>query len=513
MKVMDLKHALHTLMRYAREQGLYVAADEYTVRHQLMHILQLDAWPDAVVADPVPLGQIQPVLDALVADAFTRGVIPNDGVTQRDLLDTAIMGCFVAAPSVIQAEFAQNYHRSPQAATQYFYQQSRASNYIRMARTAKNNCWKHRCAYGELDITINLSKPEKDPKAIIAAGQAKSASYPKCLLCRENEGYAGRVDHPARQNLRLIPLTLNNEQWFLQYSPYEYYNEHCIVLKAEHEPMKLTRATFVRLLDFVAQFPHYFLGSNADLPIVGGSILSHDHFQGGCYEFAMSRAAVEYTFVWSKYSDIEVQQLIWPMSVLRLRSRQAAQLVDAADELLNKWRGYSDEAVDIFAQTNDTPHNTVTPIARMREGVFELDLVLRNNRTSEAHPLGIFHPHAELHHIKKENIGLIEVMGLAVLPDRLQTALERLAACLRGEEQLANYLELAAHADWFAQIAPSYVMGTDAQVYLKAAIGDVFVQVLNDAGVYKRDTAGQAGFRRFLNMCCIRHDRSSNAGG
>ena len=351
-----------------------------------------------------------------------------------------------------------------------------------------------------MDITINLSKPEKDPKAIIAAGQAKSASYPKCLLCRENEGYAGRMDHPARQNLRLIPLTLNNEPWFLQYSPYEYYNEHCIVLKAEHEPMKLTRATFVRLLDFVALFPHYFLGSNADLPIVGGSILSHDHFQGGCYEFAMSRAEVEHAFVWPKYTDIEVQQLIWPMSVLRLRGQNAAQLVDAADELLNNWRGYSDAAVGIFAQTHDTPHNTVTPIARMREGVFELDLVLRNNRTSDEHPLGIFHPHTELHHIKKENIGLIEVMGLAVLPDRLQTALQHLAACLRGEDALSNHPELAVHADWFAQIAPKYVAGTDAQDYLKSAIGAVFVQVLTDAGVYKRDAAGQAGFARFIEQ-------------
>ena len=498
MKPMDVNHALHTLMRYAREQGLYVAADEYTLRHRLMATLQLDAWPDAVHTESVPLGQIQPVLDVLVADAFTRGVIPNDGVTQRDLLDTAIMGCLVAAPAVIQAAFAQHYHSSSQAATQYFYQQSRASNYIRMARIAKNNCWKHRCSDGELDITINLSKPEKDPKAIIAAGQAKSASYPKCLLCRENEGYAGRVDHPARQNLRLIPLTLNEEQWFLQYSPYEYYNEHCIVLKAEHEPMKLSRATFVRLLDFVRQFPHYFLGSNADLPIVGGSILSHDHFQGGCYEFAMSRAAVEHAFVWSKYADIEVQQLIWPMSVLRLRSRNAAQLVEAADELLNVWRGYSDATVDIVAHTGDTPHNTVTPIARMREGVFELDLVLRNNRTSEAHPLGIFHPHAELHHIKKENIGLIEVMGLAVLPDRLQTAMTHLAACLRGEDQLAHHPELLAHSDWFAQIAPSYEVGMDAQTYLKAAIGEVFVQVLTDAGVYKRDVAGRTGFHRFI---------------
>ena len=500
MTQMEVNHALHTLMRYGREQGLYAAADEYEVRHRLLAVLQLDAWPDDGEAQLVALGQIQPVLDVLVADAFARGVIPNDGITQHDLLDTALMGCLVAAPSVIQAAFAHEYASSPQAATRYFYQQSRASNYIRMARVAKNNCWKHRCNYGELDITINLSKPEKDPKAIIAAGQAKSVSYPKCLLCRENEGYVGRVDHPARQNLRLIPLTLNNEQWFLQYSPYEYYNEHCIVLKAEHEPMKLTRATFVRLLDFVALFPHYFLGSNADLPIVGGSILSHDHFQGGCYEFAMSRAEVEHAFVWPKYTDIEVQQLIWPMSVLRLRGQNAAQLVDAADELLNNWRGYSDAAVGIFAQTHDTPHNTVTPIARMREGVFELDLVLRNNRTSDEHPLGIFHPHTELHHIKKENIGLIEVMGLAVLPDRLQTALQHLAACLRGEDALSNHPELAVHADWFAQIAPKYVAGTDAQDYLKSAIGAVFVQVLTDAGVYKRDAAGQAGFARFIEQ-------------
>lgn len=498
MNSLNVAQALHTLMHYAREQDLYPAEDEYAVRHRLMAVLQRDDWPDAVETEQVALGQIQPVLDVLVADAFARGLIANDGVTQRDLLDTAIMGCFVSAPSVVRAEFARQYQDSPQAATRYFYQQSRASNYIRMARIAKNNCWQHRCAYGDLDITINLSKPEKDPKAIIAAGQAKSAAYPKCLLCRENEGYAGRIDHPARQNLRLIPLTLNQEQWFLQYSPYEYYNEHCIVLKAEHEPMKLTRATFVRLLDFVGQFPHYFLGSNADLPIVGGSILSHDHFQGGCYDFAMSRAEVEHTFLWPTYPDLEVQQLIWPMSVLRLRGRNADQLVNAADELLNVWRGYSDAAVGILAHTGDTPHNTVTPIARMREGVFELDLVLRNNRTSDEHPLGIFHPHAPLHHIKKENIGLIEVMGLAVLPDRLQSALTQLAACLRGEDSLVHHPELALHADWLAQIAVDFEPSMDAVQYLKQAMGEVFVQVLHDAGVYKRDVAGQAGFARFI---------------
>ena len=504
MEQLSVSRTLHALMRYAREQGLYVAADEYVVRHQLMTVLHLDAWPDedidstSELSETVALGQVQSLLDILVTDAFARGVIPNDGVTQRDLLDTAIMGCFVAQPSVIQAEFAHQYAESPQAATQYFYQQSSASNYIRMARIAKNNCWKHPSAYGELDITINLSKPEKDPKAIIAAGQAKSVSYPKCLLCRENEGYAGRVDYPARQNLRLIPLILNDESWFLQYSPYEYYNEHCIVLNAQHVPMQISRATFMRLLDFVKQFPHYFVGSNADLPIVGGSILSHDHFQGGCYEFAMSRTAVEQTFVWAKYPDLEVQKLAWPMSVVRLRGAHQDDLVAAADELLHVWRNYSDESVGVFAFSGETSHNTVTPIARMRNGLFELDLVLRNNRTNDEHPLGIFHPHGPLHHIKKENIGLIEVMGLAVLPDRLQNSLQILSDCLYGDDSMENHPELSAHAEWFAQIAPQFQAGTDATAFLKAAIGDVFEQVLQDAGVYKRDEQGQAAFVRFI---------------
>ena len=493
--------ALHRLMQYASEQGLLAEADQYAVRHRLMEVLHLDAWPEAESAQKsIELGHIQSVLDVLVADAFARGVIPNDGITQYDLLDTAIMGCFVPAPSVVQAEFFQYLKNSPQQATQYFYHQSRASNYIRTERIAKNNCWKYECDYGVLDITINLSKPEKDPKAIIAAGQAKSISYPKCLLCRENEGYAGRVDHPARQNLRLIPVALNQESWFLQYSPYEYYNEHCIVLKSTHEPMRLVRETFVRLLDFVRQFLHYFIGSNADLPIVGGSILSHDHFQGGRYDFAMSSASVEQIFQWEKYPHIEVQKVAWPMSVLRFRSRNADQLVDAADELLNFWRQYSDEHLNIHSHTDATPHNTITPIARMREGMYELDLVLRNNRTDEQHPLGIFHPRAALHHIKTENIGLIEVMGLAVLPARLQNALQHLSECLQGKDVLENHPELLIHKDWFEHIAQFYQPNMDAYDYLKSAIGEVFVEVLHDAGVYKRDADGQAGFVRMIKQ-------------
>lgn len=499
---MDATSALHALMHYALEQGLCAAADEYVARHRLLAVLGLDAW-QTVAADAVPsiaVEQVQAVLDVLTTDAAARGVIPNDGVTQRDLLDTAIMGCLVASPSVVQAEFLAQQASSPRSATDGFYRLARASNYIRTARVANNRRWRHACAYGELDITINLSKPEKDPHAIIAEKKRISHDYPLCLLCRENEGYAGRIDHPARQNLRLIPLTLNGERWFLQYSPYEYYNEHCIVLKAEHQPMRIERATFARLLDFVAQFPHYFIGSNADLPIVGGSILSHDHFQGGRYEFAMTRAAVERNWDWQRYG-ITVHTLNWAMSVVRLRGRDAVALANAADEVLTAWRGYSDHERGILAHSvgqDNIPHNTVTPIARMRDGVFELDLVLRNNRTDAAHPLGIFHPHAPLHHIKKENIGLIEVMGLAVLPDRLDGAVRGLAQCLRGEDEIDQHPEWAVHADWLRAIVPQYQAGSDAETFLQHAIGEVFVAVLHDAAVFKRDSLGQAGLTRFI---------------
>lgn len=492
------------LVEYGVSQGLCASSDALYVRHRLMALLRVDAWIAPVVGvTPPEFGGVQEVLDALLALALERGVLPNDGVTAKDLFDTALMDCLLPPPSVLQNEFLQRFRESPQTATNYYYQQSRASNYVRMARVAKNLSWTYASDFGMLDITINLSKPEKDPKAIIAEGQVSiGKKYPACLLCVENEGYAGRVDHPARQNLRLMPVVLQNEDWRLQYSPYEYYNEHCIVLKAVHEPMAISTKTFARLLDFVAQFPHYFVGSNADLPIVGGSILSHDHFQGGRYDFAMASARVVHERVSSLHNDVTVQILHWPLSVVRLIGANVPHLLDVADLVLNEWRGFSDATIDVVAFTGEgehrTPHNTITPIARQRDGVFELDLVLRNNRTSTMHPLGIFHPHSELHHIKKENIGLIEVLGLAILPDRLVGMLDGLAACLDEQAQLSDYPELESHAAWFESISPLFIQGDDPMLFLRNQVGVVFEQVLTHAGVFKTTEMGVNAFKTFL---------------
>ncbi|HJB59293.1 MAG TPA: UDP-glucose--hexose-1-phosphate uridylyltransferase, partial [Candidatus Faecalibacterium faecipullorum] len=354
---------------------------------------------------------------------------------------------------------------------------------------------------GDLDITINLSKPEKDPKAIAAAKLAPQSAYPKCQLCMENEGYAGRMNHPARENHRIIPITINDCDWNFQYSPYVYYNEHCIVFNSVHTPMKIERATFRKLLDFVAQFPHYFVGSNADLPIVGGSILSHDHFQGGHYEFAMAKAPIEKAWTFPGYEDVEAGIVRWPMSCIRLTCADDEKLVDLADRILTAWRGYSDESCFIFAETDGEPHNTITPIARMRDGKFQLDLVLRNNITTAEHPLGVFHPHAKLHHIKKENIGLIEVMGLAVLPSRLKAEMAELETALAAHTPVEQYGEaIQKHAEWAAELAARHPELDEGNVHaiVEEEIGHVFAQVLEDAGVYKRDEAGQAGFVRFL---------------
>ncbi|MCI7215243.1 MAG: UDP-glucose--hexose-1-phosphate uridylyltransferase, partial [Dysosmobacter sp.] len=422
-----------------------------------------------------------------------------DDTTNRDLFDTELMGRLTPRPSQVISEFRRRYQADPKDATDWFYRFSQDTDYIRRYRIARDVKWKAATPYGELDITINLSKPEKDPKAIAAAKAAPQTSYPKCQLCRENEGYAGRLNHPARQNHRIIPITINQEDWFLQYSPYVYYNEHCIVLNGHHTPMKIDKATFRKLLDFVKQFPHYFVGSNADLPIVGGSILSHDHFQGGCYTFAMEKAPIERPIAFRGFEDVEAGIVKWPMSVIRLRCGDDQRLVELADRILTAWRSYTDEAAFVFAETDGEPHNTITPIARMRDGKFELDLVLRNNITTEEYPLGVYHPHQELHHIKKENIGLIEVMGLAVLPARLKAELNGVARALARGKDLRADETLAKHADWTEELKARYTFTEEnAEEILRREVGVVFATVLEHAGVYKCTPEGREAFLRFV---------------
>lgn len=498
---MSIHHDIKTLLHYGLTQGLLHPMDEVYAQHRLMILLQLTDVPDdsAEPITPCVFGAVQSVLDRMCDHALTQKVIAP-GIIQKDLFDTALMDCIMPRPSEVQMQFKQHLNTSAQAATDYLYHHARASNYVRMARVANNQTWRHASPYGVLDITINLSRPEKDPMSIAAERMAISVGYPKCLLCRENEGYAGRLNHPARQNLRLVPLKLKqSEDWFLQYSPYEYYNEHCIVLKAEHEPMTIGTHTFERLLDFVSQFPHYFVGSNADLPIVGGSILSHEHFQAGRYDFAMANARVLHELNDFQFKGLRLQSLFWPMSVVRLLSKNKADLVRAATHVLNHWRDYNDDAVEVQSMTDGVRHSTITPIARFRNGHYELDLVLRNNRVSDAHPLGIFHPHQEWHHIKKENIGLIEVMGLAVLPERLETSLQKMAACLRGELVFSEHPDLQIHAAWFEQILKRHQTGVDAMALLQQGVAEVIESVLMDAGVFKQTTQGQTALMRFIH--------------
>ena len=484
------------LINYGITRGLIEPEDQYWARNGILAVLGLDSYqePEELPEYEAPLEEI---LKDLLDDAEARGVIPG-GVTSRDLMDTKLMAFLTPRPSQVIEKFWDQYRISPQMATEWYYDFSRYTDYIRSYRVIKDMKWVAKTEYGDLDITINLSKPEKDPRAIAAAKLQKSVGYPKCLLCREAEGYVGRMDYPGRANHRIIPLKLNGENYFLQYSPYVYYNEHCIVLNEQHVPMKIERATFQRLLDFVRQFPHYFLGSNADLPIVGGSILSHDHFQGGHYRFAMEKAPVERELVFPGFEDVQAGIVRWPMSVIRLRCADSGRIVQLADKILTAWRGYSDESVSIYAQTEGEPHNTITPIARRRGEDFEMDLVLRNNLTTEEHPLGLFHPHAELHHIKKENIGLIEVMGLAVLPDRLKDELAQLAALLRSGGDLYADEATAKHAPWAEELKTRHdFTREDAEAVLRQEVGQVFMQVLEDAGVFKRDEAGRAAFLRF----------------
>ena len=454
-------NAVIALKNYALRTGLIDVSEERWAVNTILDTLRCDALPAIEVAPDAPLHAI---LTALMDDAHARGVLAEDSVVYRDLFDTELMGRLTPRPAQVIARFE--------------------------ALRAED---------GELDITINLSKPEKDPKAIAAARNLPASSYPRCLLCAENEGYAGRVNHPARQNHRIVPITINSSAWFLQYSPYVYYNEHCICFNGEHVPMKIDRACFLKLLDFVGQFPHYFVGSNADLPIVGGSILAHDHFQGGHYTFAMEKAPVETEFVFPGFEDVRAGIVKWPMSVIRLDSPDPARLVDLADRILAAWRGYTDEAAVIFAETDGEPHNTITPIARRRGADFELDLVLRNNLTTEEYPLGLYHPHPELHHIKKENIGLIEVMGLAVLPARLREELSAVAEALASGRDLRADERTEKHADWAEAFAPNYAITREnALGIVRAETGKVFAKVLEHAGVYARTPEGKEAFLRFL---------------
>ena len=489
-----MKAYLDALVNYAADCGLIEDEDKVYAFNRLLELMELDsAGGEETVSAP-----LNEILDALCDDACRRGIL-DDNIVARDLFDTRLMGALTPFPREVRRKFSELYSQSPECATDWYYQFSQDTNYIRRDRIKKDRKWTYDCEYGSIDITINLSKPEKDPRAIAAARNAPQTNYPQCQLCCENEGYAGRMNHPARQNHRLIPVTIAGAQWYLQYSPYVYYNEHCIVLNRQHTPMKIDRACFCKLFDFVRQFPHYFVGSNADLPIVGGSILSHDHFQGGRYEFAMAKAAVERPLAFEGFKDVKAGIVRWPLSVIRLLCPDSERIIDLADKILCAWRGYSDPAVSIYAETDGVPHNTITPIARKRGENFELDLVLRNNVTTKEHPLGLFHPHAKLHHIKKENIGLIEVMGLAVLPSRLKTELVQLRQAILDRADIRADETLAIHADWVDELREKYTFTPEnTEEILCREVGAVFRQVLEDAGVFKRDEQGQAAFLRFI---------------
>ncbi len=490
--------AISKLVRYGLDTGLITEVDRIYATNQILDVLRMDEYEETDPGrEPVDL---EAVLKELMDYAHETGVMPEDNITYRDLFDTRLMNCLMPRPVEVVHAFWKKYQESPKAATDYFYKLSQDSDYIRRYRVCKDMKWVAASKYGDLDITINLSKPEKDPKAIAAAKLAKQSGYPKCLLCMENVGYAGRANHPARNNHRIIPITINDSPWGFQYSPYVYYNEHCIVFNGRHVPMKIEKATFIKLFDFVELFPHYFLGSNADLPIVGGSILSHDHFQGGHYTFAMAKAPMERKFKKREFEDVEVGIVYWPMSVIRLRTKDSDRLAELGEIILKAWRGYTDEEAFIFAETDGEPHNTITPIARKNGAFFELVLVLRNNLTTEEFPLGVYHPHQELHHIKKENIGLIEVMGLAVLPSRLREELALLGEYIVEGKAIGENETIAKHEQWVKEFLPKYdaVTKENVQEILKAEVGLVFERVLEDSGVYKCTDEGRMFFERFL---------------
>ena len=497
------------LVRYGISSGLVNEEDIIYTVNRLLELFDIEEYDreftpeNFTKIEDVTTFPLEETLKEMLDYAQEKGLLKGEGVVYRDLFDTRIMSTLVPRPSDVIYTFRRLYEeKGAKAATDWYYTFSQNTDYIRRYRIKKDMKWKADTEYGEMDITINLSKPEKDPKAIAAAKMAKQSGYPKCQLCIENEGYAGRVNHPARENHRIIPIEICGNKWGFQYSPYVYYNEHCIVFNSQHIPMKIEHKTFEKLFSFVEQFPHYFVGSNADLPIVGGSILSHDHFQGGHYEFAMAKAPVERTFTVKGFEDITSGIVKWPMSVIRLSHKDYHRLIELADVILNKWRGYTDEAAFIYAETDGEPHNTITPIARKRGENYELDLVLRNNITTKEHPLGVYHPHAELHHIKKENIGLIEVMGLAVLPSRLKGELEQLAKAILSGDDIRKDEVLEKHADWVDEFLPKYegkVNENTIMDILQKEVGIVFGKVLEHAGVYKRNEEGAAAFDRFIS--------------
>jgi UDPglucose--hexose-1-phosphate uridylyltransferase len=499
--MININLEINRLINFAANKKLITNEDMVYSTNMLLGTLNINEFEVSIVDEN--LETPTPILENILDYACEKGLLENT-TTERDLFDTKIMNCLMPRPSEVINKFNELYDSSQEKATEYYYDLSIASNYIRKDRIDKNIVWKSPTEYGDLDITINLSKPEKDPRDIAKAKLIKSSSYPKCLLCKENEGFYGTLNHPARQTHRIIPLNFGEEQkYFLQYSPYTYYNEHCIIFNDQHIPMKINKDTFKNLLTFTDILPHYFAGSNADLPIVGGSILSHDHYQGGHYTFAMEKAPIEMPYSVAGYEDVKIGRVKWPMSVVRLTSNNKDKLLDLADHVLNSWRNYSDESVDILSHTGDEPHNTVTPISRKRNGEYELDLVLRNNRTSAAHPLGIFHPHDEVHHIKKENIGLIEVMGLAVLPARLKEELTILKENLINKVvDISDDETVSKHSDWYKYILEKYsnISAENAEDILKSEVGFKFLEVLTHAGVFKRNEQGLTAFDKFINM-------------
>ncbi len=496
MKQANPSLLIDELIGYALKKKLIEEGDRAYATGSLIYTLRLSSYEPTTVEEERPLCEI---LTDVCDYAYENGLIENNSTVYYDLFDTEVMGRLVARPSEVTARFYSLYEKSPEKATDYFYSLACDSNYIRTDRIERDVKWQAPSAYGAIDISINLSKPEKDPVAIARAKNLPQAGYPKCALCRENEGHPGSLSKPARQNIRLIPFEMGGERWFLQYSPYVYYNEHCIALAEKHTPMKIDRSSFEKLLGFVTLFPHYFIGSNADLPIVGGSILAHDHMQGGRYSFAMESASVEIPLCFEGYPQVDAGILHWPMSVIRLYSTDKEALVSLADKILAAWRGYSDPSVDIYAVTDGTPHNTITPIARRRGEGYELDLVLRNNRATEEHPLGLFHPHADKHNIKKENIGLIEVMGLAVLPSRLKSELESIRLAILEGKNIAEIPEISSHASWVDSFIGKYKFTQDnIEQILRDEVGNTFVRVLEDAGVYKTSEEGREAFMRFV---------------
>ncbi|MEE1362714.1 MAG: UDP-glucose--hexose-1-phosphate uridylyltransferase [Selenomonadaceae bacterium] len=494
----DINYEINRLLNFAVQNGLITEDDMYYSANLLLDVLKAQEFTMVKVEEKLPTAT--PILENMLDYMAEKEMFVNT-VTQRDLYDTALMNCVMPRPSEVIAKFKADYAVSPEKATENYFALSTASNYIRKDRIDKNVAWKTATEYGDLDITINLSKPEKDPRDIAAAKLVASTTYPKCLLCRENEGFAGHANHPARQNHRIIPMDFHSHQWFLQYSPYTYYNEHCIIFNSEHTPMKISRKSFENLADFLEVLPHYFAGSNADLPIVGGSILSHDHYQGGNYTFAMAKAPIEKEYEFAGFPDVKAGRLKWPMSAIRITSENRQQLIDLAEKILNAWRGYTDESVTIFAETDGEPHNTITPIGRRVGKAYQFDLVLRNNLTTEEHPLGLYHPHAEVHHIKKENIGLIEVMGLAVLPARLKAEMAGIKAALLDDvDSIDDDENLKSHAVWYKEIRAKHtdINKDNVDNIIQEEIGKVFMQVLTDAGVYKRNEQGMEAFDKFV---------------